>query len=224
MSFNPICTGCGAMSGPSVGICPFCKSVMRSSDGHETASHALFQKNYNEGKLEHALTLGTSMLKADPKLKTDLQFVLPYVKVLIESEAPSSQTRSLLVEAHMHAPENTDVLDYLEILEAKTYLKKGPNDTGEVMLKNIIRRSPKNTHAHFILGTHLFWVENDSTLALVHLEACVRLQPNFLRAWGCLGAIYKKMGNTQLAQLAFNKCAAIETNPNMREFFLMQTQ
>jgi cytochrome c-type biogenesis protein CcmH/NrfG len=115
-------------------------------------------------------------------------------------------------------------LDYLEILEAKNCLKKGINDAGEVMLKNVLRRSPKNVHAHFLLGTHLFWVDSESPMAIPHLETCVRLQPYFLRAWGCLGAIYKKMGNAQLAQMAFNKCASIETNPSMREFFIMQAK
>jgi hypothetical protein len=52
----------------------------------------------------------------------------------------------------------------------------------------------------------------------------VRLHPNFLRAWGCLGAIYKKLGNAQLAQMAFQKCAAIETNQNMKNFFLNQAK
>jgi len=130
----------------------------------------------------------------------------------------------VLAEAHLAAPENTELTDYLEIVEAKNNLKKGLNDTGEMMLKNLLRRSPNNLHAHFILGTHLFWADNESTMVIPHLETCVRLHPNFLRAWGCLGAIYKKMGNGQLAQMAFQKYVTIETNQGMKEFFEKQAK
>ncbi|MSP19165.1 MAG: hypothetical protein EXR74_06295 [Bdellovibrionales bacterium] len=129
-----------------------------------------------------------------------------------------------MAEAHLATPENVDVIDYMEIVEARNNLKKGLNDIGEIALKNLLRRSPKNIHAHFILGTHLFWKDSESTMAIPHLETCVRLHPNFLRAWGCLGAIYKKMGNAQLAQMAFQKCAAIETNQSMKEFFEKQAK
>lgn len=78
--------------------------------------------------------------------------------------------------------------------------------------------------AHFILGTRLFWVDGESVMAIPHLETCVRLHPSFLRAWGCLGAIYKKLGNTQLAKMAFEKCAGIETNSTMKEYFLDQAK
>lgn len=38
------------------------------------------------------------MHKSKPELKGDLAFVLTFVKVLIESEAPSSKIRSVLAE------------------------------------------------------------------------------------------------------------------------------
>ncbi len=164
------------------------------------------------------------MLKNSAELKSDLQFVITFSKILIETEAPSSQIRSLLAEATLHHPNNTDLIDYLEILEAKSGLKKGINDAGEMILRNILRRSPNNVHAHFILGTHLFWTDTESTMAIPHLEACVRLHPNFLRAWGCLGALYKKLGNLQLAKMAFDKCVQIESNPTMKEFFIKQAK
>jgi len=196
---------------------------MATSDGKsKNPSIDSFIKLYNEGKLERALSFGTDLYAARPELKTDLIFVIAFAKVLIEAEAPSSKIRSLLAEAHLVAPENADVLDYLEIVETKNRLKKGLGDVGKLALKNLIRRSPKNVHAHFILGAHLFWSDEESMMAIPHLETCVRLHPNFLRAWGCLGAIYKKMGNPQLAQMAFLKCAAIETNQSMKEFFEKQ--
>lgn len=224
MSFEAVCHNCGAPSGPSVGVCPFCKSVMTNSNEQEAAGTNNLLKLYNEGKIERALALGTTMLKSKPDLKSDIQFVITFVKVLIETEAPSSQIRGLLAEASLVAPDNKDLIDYMEIIEAKNGLKKGLNDSGEIILRNVLRRSPNNIHAHFLLGTHLFWVDSQSPMAIPHLETCVRLHPNFLRAWGCLGALYKKMGNAQLAKMAFEKCATIETNPSMKEYFIVQAK
>ncbi len=224
MSFTVICSGCGAPSSPSVGICPFCKTVMASSGGEDKQSLDVLIKLYADGKLERALSLGNAMYKEKPQLKKDLLFVLTFVKVLLDSEAPSSRIRSLLAEAHLANPESTDLADYLEILDAKNNLKKGLNDAGEVTLKNLLRRSPNNVHARFILGAHLFWSDSESAMAIPHLETCVRLHPNFLRAWGCLGAIYKKMGNPQLAEMAFQKCVELETDQNWKEFFQKQAK
>jgi hypothetical protein len=36
---------------------------------------------------------------------------------------------------------------------------------------------------------------------------------------GCLGAIYKTIGNPQLAQMAFRKCVELESNLMMKEYF-----
>lgn len=223
VSFDIVCSGCGAPSSPSVGVCPFCKTVMAKADGESSPTSEALSRLYQEGNLVGALNLATGMLKAKPELSQDLSFALCYAKILIEAEGPSSRIRSVLGEAHISAPQNPEILDYLEIIEAKNLFKKGANDPGESALRKLLRRSPTNVHAHFLLGTHLFWVENDLTGAIPHLETCVRLHSNFLRAWGCLGAIYKKLGNAQLAQTAFRKCASLETNPAMREFFLKES-
>jgi predicted Zn-dependent protease len=222
MSFNTVCDGCGAPSSPSVGVCPFCKVVMAGSTADDNHTYGAFVKLYTDGNLERALNLGNEMLKSKPELKADALFVMTFVKVLIESEAPTSTIRSILAEAHLLSPANLEISEYLEVIEAKGLLKKGLNNAGELMLRNILRRSPQNVHAHFFLGANLFWGDNEPTMAIPHLETCVRLCPNFLRAWGCLAALYKKMGNSQLAQKAFQKCASIETNPNMKEFFESQ--
>lgn len=222
MSFELICTGCGAASGPSVGICPFCKTVMTSPNDNNFEQQNSISQLYENGRLDLALTLAKKMYNYDPESKKDVGFLLLYAKILIVTEGPTSLIKSVLSEAYLFDPSNKDVLDYLELIEAKSYLKKGLNDTGEVQLQNLIRRSPNNLHAHFILGTHLFWADEQSQMALPYLETCVRLSPNFLRAWGCLGAIYKKMGNPQLAMRAFQKCAELEPETKMKEYFQQQ--
>lgn len=222
MTFQIVCKGCGAPSSPSVGVCPYCKAIMSAGDNQDRQSITGLLKFYNEGKLDRALTLGSEMYKSKPELKKNLAFIICFVKVLIETEAPSSKVTGILAEAHVQFPENQEILDYLEIMESKYYLKNGRNDSSELMLKNLIRRSPKNYHAHFILGSHLFWSENDPASALPYLEACVRTHDKFLRAWACLGAAYKKSGQEQLAQKAFLKCSELEVDQKMREFFKAQ--
>jgi cytochrome c-type biogenesis protein CcmH/NrfG len=56
-------------------------------------------------------------------------------------------------------------------------------------------------------------------LAIPYLESCVRLAPQLLRAWGCLGAIYRELGNKTLAVRAFQKCVELEREGKMKAFF-----
>ena len=37
-------------------------------------------------------------------------------------------------------------------------------------------------------------------MALKYLEKAVKLHPRFIRAWGCLGAIYRSLGNNTLSK------------------------
>lgn len=223
MSFDVICNGCGAPSSPSVGICPFCKTVMTSNKhGAEQKTVDVFMQLYNQGETQRALALGTELERQKPDLRSDLMFALTFTKVLLECEAPTSRILGLLTHAHLHNPESPDLGDYMEIVAAKNALRKGASDPGEIALKNILRRSPQNLHAHFILGGHYFWTDELTTPAISHLETCVRIRPNFLRAWGCLGAIYKKIGNPTLSHMAFQKCVQLETDPKMKAFFETQ--
>lgn len=219
MSFQLICTGCGAASGPSVGICPFCKTVMTSPGDKNFEQENSVTQLYEKGRVDLALSLAKKMFSGDPESKKDVRFLVLYAKILLDTEGPTSLIKSILAEAHLIEPTNQDILDYLDLMEARGYLKKGINDPGEVQLRNLIRRSPNNLHAHFLLGSHLFWIDEQLQMAIPHLETCVRLSPNFLRAWGCLGAIYKKMGNPQLAMRAFQKCAELESDSEMKEYF-----
>ena len=221
MNFNIICSGCGASSGPSVGICPFCKTVMTSKKSKTSAQESTIQAHYAKGRLDLALALANKMY-SNPASKEDVGFLLLFAKILIDTEAPTSHIKSILAEAHLAAPDNTEVLEYIDLMDAKGFLKKGIDDPGELMLQSLLRRSPNNIHALFLMGTHLFWEEESPALALPYLETCVRLSPTFLRAWGCLGVIYQKIKNPQLASRAFAKCAELEMDPTLKAYFLQQ--
>ena len=222
MSFQTVCSGCGAISSPSVGICPYCKTLMSSGPKTEaSASVDQITRFYNEGNLTQALTVGRDLFRHKPELFEQPAAALIMAKVMIETEAPSSETRAMLVRANVAHPGHPELTEYLEILEARSYLRSGP-DAGEVMLVALLRRSPQNVHAHFVLGSHLFWTEKDSGSAIPHLETCVRLRPNFLKAWACLGALYKQLGNEQLSSYAFEKCITMEGNPVMKDFYQKQ--
>lgn len=218
MSFELVCESCGALSGPSVGVCPFCKSVLSRPDSEIAGQDSLLQM-YNSGRVDISLNLASKIFHENPKAKQELSFLMLYVKILVETEGPSSLINSLLTEGLLISPKNQELHDYLEIMQAKLNLKKGSSDQGEQMLKNLLRRSPDNVHALFLLGAHLYWIDNSPTTSIFYLERCVRLAPNFLRAWGCLALVYKALGNLQLSQSALRKCIDLESNPNMKHFF-----
>ncbi len=218
MSFDLICSNCGATSGPSVGVCPFCKNILSSAGADESATLTSFRKAFMDGKLEVALSIGRELEKAKPKLRKDRGFAVTYAQVLIEAEAPSSQVKALIMEALMEE-ESAVLQDYMDLLQAKGLLSHEAEDAGEVMIKTILRRSPRNAHANFLLGSHLFWVEKKPSEAVKYLEACVRERPNFLRAVACLGALYQTLGNGTLAEKSFRRCRDLETSVPMKKYF-----
>src|SRR5690348_16470469 len=121
MNFDLICKGCGAASGPSVGVCPFCKTVMDSkkADNPNAASIDKLATIYRAGKLDEALTLATDMFRSRPELKENVDFGIVYTKIMLESEAPSSKPRAVLAEAYLANPESRELSDYLELFEAQ---------------------------------------------------------------------------------------------------------
>jgi hypothetical protein len=221
MNFEIACSNCGAISSPVVGICPFCKSVMtRAADGAKQAgSVPLIQSLYDGGKIEQALALAATLEKKDADSVKDTNFVLLYTQIQIETEAPSSKTKSLLNQSLIANPSHPDLLEYLEIVEAEFNLSIEGGKDGETSLVNIIRRSPKNVHALFLLGRYLFWVKNDPQGALRYLESCVRFRPNFIRAKACLAAVYKALNMTDVSERLMNECVAKTSDSRTKEFF-----
>jgi len=221
MNFEIACSNCGAISSPVVGICPFCKSVMtKTTDGaKQGASVPLIQKLYDDGKLDQALALAAALEKQDPNCLKDANFVLLYVQIQIEVDGPSSKTRSILNQALAANPSDPNLLEYLEVVEAEINLNLSNGNDGEIALVNIIRRSPKNVHALFLLGRHRFWDEKDPQGALRYLEACVRFRPNFIRAKGCLAAVYRAMNLTDVSQRLMKECADKSTDSISKDFF-----
>jgi predicted Zn-dependent protease len=220
MSFDLICSSCGAPSGPSTGVCPFCKAVLDAGAASESdRSLNDLKRLYREGALARALALGATLESSKPKLLENVSFLVLFAKILLESEGPTTKIKGLLGKAYALKSEDSEVTDYLEITEAKSMLVRDKDDAGEQRLKDLLRRSPDNVHALFFLGAHLFWMCDDSGTAIRLLERCVSRHPGFLRAWGCLGAIYEKLGNAPLSAKAFQRCVALESEPGMKAFF-----
>lgn len=219
MSFPITCESCGASSGPSVGVCPYCKNVLRSGKLKESPTITNVRKLFEAGDVAKALSLASLAEREKPELLDNATFVLLYAKILLETEAPSSKMRAILQKAQMTHADNAELAEYLELVSAKALLKQGREDAGEVELKNILRRSPANAHAAFLLGSHLFWVEKDARAGLVYLEKAVRARPNFLRALACLAALYREMGAEAQARKLFQRCVALEGEPVMKDFF-----
>lgn len=219
MSFEIQCQNCGALSSPSVGICPYCKAVL-SGPGAGDPTFKNIKALYEKGDLNNALSLAATIEKESPESLEKPEFVLLYSKILFEAEAPSSKLRALLQKAQLKYPENQEILEYLELVIAKGNLSHGKNDSGELSLKNILMRSPSNVHAAFLLGSHLFWVEKDPKAGLIFLEKCVKVRPNFLRALACLATVYRKIGAEAQAVRLYKRCVELESDQGMKALFV----
>lgn len=185
----------------------------------EAPSLVALKKFYAEGNLPAALALSVTLASENPKEMENVGYLLCYAQILSESEGPTSKIKSLLGKALMLEPQNAQVNEYLELTEAKSMLTKEKGDLGEKKLLDLLRRSPDNPHALFFLGAHLFWTLDETLAPVRHLERCVRIHPKFLRAWGCLGTIYEKLGNPTHSVKAFSSALAVETDLTMRDFF-----
>ncbi len=219
MSFDIVCANCGAQSSPTIGVCPYCKSVMTTEAEKKTPAIGSIKKSFNDGQLERALSLAKILETQNPDSLKSREFVLLYTQILLEAEGPSTKIKSLLNQALIENPSDPQLLEYLEVAEAESNLSREKDDVGEISLSNIIRRSPENVHALFLFGSHLFWVEKDAQRALRYLEQCVRLRPNFFRAKACLAAVYKALKMDDLAVRFCNECASKASDPEMKKFF-----
>ena len=118
MSFDIVCSSCGAASSPMVGICPFCKAVLVSKEEKTSPTITKIRELYNQGKTDQALSLATTADKKKPELLKNASFVLLYVQVLIEIDGPSSRIKSLLTEGLLEHPGNPQLSEYLELAQA----------------------------------------------------------------------------------------------------------
>ncbi len=196
----------------------------RGANAKEVTSLVALKKVYSEGNLPAALSLCVTLASEEVKIMENVGYLICYTQILLEAEGPTSKMKSLLGKALMLEPQNVQVNEYLEITEAKSMLSKEKGDEGEKRLTAVIRRSPENPHALFILGAHLFWTQDETLASVRYLEKCVRAHSKFLRAWGCLGTIYEKLGNPALSIKAYSSALAIETDLTMRGFFKEKIQ
>jgi tetratricopeptide (TPR) repeat protein len=189
--------------------------------GRDESSTTLtnISKFYQYGKLEQALLSASTTEKKKPGLLKNPKFALLYTKILLETDGPSSKIRSVLTQALLENPGDPALMEYMEVVEARSHLSREKNDVGEVQLTNLIRRSPKNVHALFLLGSHLFWVEGETQRPLRYLEQAYRLRPQFLRSTACLAALYRKLEQPVQSKRLFRECVALESSSEMKAYF-----
>jgi len=190
MSFELHCETCGAPSGPSVGICPYCKTSFANAVASNPAMASL-KDAYEKGLLKQALSQALA-LKDSEQMQNDPTFLCLYGKILIEAEGPSAQIKSCFAKAAaLNSAVAPEAQLYIDMLSAKSMFREGLNDPGEQWFKKMLAEHPNNPHLLFIMGAHLFWVDRETQDSSRYLEQCVQLHPNFARAWGCLFAVYK---------------------------------
>ncbi len=224
MSFEVLCPACGAVSGPSVGVCPFCKTSLAQKkttpEQAKKTNEAHIRDLYiKEGKLQDALSFLRALEKSSPDALDDPGICELYARAMIEAEAPTSQIRAAIQRAIIKNPDASPTLRLLDLIaSAKSKLQKGSYD-GEAELREVLKASPDEDLALFLLGAHRFWVEGDIRESVLLLERCLKKRGTFLRAWACLGSIYKKIGNKPLAARAFQQCLRFEDSADMKRFF-----
>lgn len=220
MSFDVICNNCGAPSPPSTGTCPYCKSLLTSSKKKmDSPTVTKLREFYSKGKIEKALMMAKAAETRKPKLLMNPNFVLLYVQILLETDGPNSKVKGLLAQCLLEHPEHEGLIEYLEVADAEGKLSKGIDDVGELELSNIIRRSPKNVHALFLLGSHLYWVEKEKQRSVKLLERAYKLRPNFVRCTACLAALYVDLGFPHFAKKLFKHCSGLDSNKEMKQFY-----
>ena len=118
------------------------------------------KKEYKEGHIDKVLFDCDLLYRQKEKMQQNSNFLLLYVKVLLETKGQHPRLGVYFRGVLLNDPENFEALDYLDILEAKEELTEGVNDPGEQKLMRIIKRSPKNAYAYFLLGAICFgWIE-----------------------------------------------------------------
>lgn len=222
MNFEVNCPNCGASSGPSVGVCPYCKTVLASTEEKHPALSGI-QEMYAIGRIDEALAQ-IHMIKEQKDLQEDANFWMLAGKVSLEAESPSSQIKTFFARAMtIEGPHQKEAKLYIDMIAAKRLFRKGLNDRGEQWFNSQIPLYPNNPHLLFFLGSHTFWVDQETQSSSANLERCVQLRPSFSRAWGCLFAIYQKLKDTpnmQRCMKHFSEVSADErTLAFMREQF-----
>jgi len=221
MSFETECESCGAPSGPSVGVCPYCKTPFSSQVPDNPAVADLHQL-YESGKLKEAVSMASMMAKEE-KYLADASFLVLYGKILIEVEGPSGIVKSCFAKAATLDPKFSEESKlYVSMMAARSLFRKGLSDPGELRFLELLKEHPHNPHLLFLLAAHTFWVDRETQNSVRLLEQCVQVRPNFARAWGCLFAIYKFLKDKSNMQRCSQEFLRLEDNEEMKKF--IQTQ
>lgn len=221
MSFELICHSCGAPSGPAVGICPFCKSVL-SPESKKKYSPALrrLRTLFDEGKLEQAALLAREATRSsDEKISGNAQILSICAQILFEVEAPTAELNSILAKASLLEPDDRGIQDLMNLVQAKVAINYRNSQEGKLLINNILKHQPNHPHALFLLATYVNSKESNPVLAMVYLEKALRARPNFLKAWACLAGIASRVGNSHVAEKALLKALSLETNASMKLYF-----
>ncbi|MFM8269855.1 MAG: tetratricopeptide repeat protein [Pseudomonadota bacterium] len=220
MSFELICESCGAASGPSVGICPFCKSLL-VPEASKQVSPALksLKTLFSEGRMEEASLLAREALKSKEDISENVEVLSVCSQILFEVEAPSSQIKSILAKASLIDPDHKGIQELMNLVHAKSAISNGNPEEGKKMLESVLKSNPANPHALFHLASYVNSKENNPVLAAVYLEKALKARPNFLRAWACLASVSARMDKTHMAERALLKAISLEKNQNMKDFF-----
>jgi thioredoxin-like negative regulator of GroEL len=202
-------------------VCPYCKTVLASTSEQSPALSNL-AKLYEQGKIEEALPQ-IHLLKQQEDMQSDATFLMLAGKISLEAESPTSQICTFFTQASMQdGPHQAEAKLYNEMMTARKLFKEGLNDPGEKWFNAQLALHPNNPHLYFLLGAHTFWVDQETRSSAANLERCVQIRPALARAWGCLFAIYKKLGDKSNMQRCIQHYSEISQDERTLEFMREQ--
>ena len=157
-------------------------------------------------------------------LADDVSVCLIGLQVSFEKSESIEEMFAWLEQARLCGGRQSNELLIWEVfIHALLALKEGDYEKGQKALEAlVIEDSSVALLAKYRLAYHLFWKNIDIRGACRILEEVCQNRRGFMKAWCCLGFVYKKMGLKIKAHEVFSHCLLYETDKKRRQFYKRQ--
>jgi tetratricopeptide (TPR) repeat protein len=189
---------------------------------HHKDSEQLFiqmRALFASGQLLEVNTLAQCVVNEYNDNIQNADFFILAAKAEIELHGFTKNVDGYLRQALKLAPFNDVALAFFKMSSACLDLKDGLYEKGEATLRRCLKTSSIRAYASFFLGHHLFWKNGELAEAVELLEDATNLRDSFLKAWVDLGLAYKRSGQREKANSAFEKCLKLDRETVRRAFY-----
>ena len=162
-------------------------------------------------------------------LAEDVSIYLVGVQVVFEQSESMEEMFAWLEQAKLHGTkvhgdlQSKDLFLWEIFIHTLLALREGAYKKGQSVLETLIHEESVAVIAKYKLAYHLFWKNIDVERACHILEEVCENRQGFIKAWCCLGFVYKKMGLTEKAHETFSHCLSLhKTDAERRKFYKQQ--